>query len=136
MGDMDSRLLLPDFVEFDNGGIDFVPDGFMSPMFLGDCMEEEFEMGVENIPRVPTTTPDYNAWALRLASRPLTTESTVMKGMDSGISGPFTYLYEQPYLPQTSPEMLALRFDKLTCGILSVSQVDLSKRILDVVALI
>ena len=34
--------------------------------------------------------------------------------------GPVNYLYTQPYFAQDSPEMLTFRFDKLTCGILSV----------------
>ncbi|KAK6438725.1 hypothetical protein LTR95_005068 [Oleoguttula sp. CCFEE 5521] len=34
--------------------------------------------------------------------------------------GADSYLYDQPYLPEDSMEMLSIRFDKLTCGILSV----------------
>lgn len=34
--------------------------------------------------------------------------------------GPLSYVFEQPYFAQDSPEMLTYRFDKLTCGILSV----------------
>ncbi|KAK1062031.1 hypothetical protein LTR74_010578 [Friedmanniomyces endolithicus] len=34
--------------------------------------------------------------------------------------GPVTYLYSQPYFTQDSPEMLTFRFDRLTCGILSI----------------
>lgn len=34
--------------------------------------------------------------------------------------GPVNYLYTQPEFPPESPEMLLFRFDKLTCGILSV----------------
>jgi len=33
---------------------------------------------------------------------------------------PINYLFNQPYLAQDSPEMLSYRFDKLTCGILSI----------------
>lgn len=35
-------------------------------------------------------------------------------------TGPISYLYTQPCFAQDSPEMLTFRFDKLTCGILSV----------------
>ncbi|KAK4548289.1 hypothetical protein LTR36_010159 [Oleoguttula mirabilis] len=35
-------------------------------------------------------------------------------------NGPISYLYTQPYFAQDSPEMLTFRFDRLTCGILSV----------------
>ncbi|KAK4569663.1 hypothetical protein LTR86_003428 [Recurvomyces mirabilis] len=34
--------------------------------------------------------------------------------------GPVTYMYHQPYFAPNSPEMLTFRFDRLTCGILSV----------------
>jgi len=34
--------------------------------------------------------------------------------------GPISYVYSQPFFAQDSPEMLTFRFDKLTCGILSV----------------
>ncbi|EMC94751.1 hypothetical protein BAUCODRAFT_36006 [Baudoinia panamericana UAMH 10762] len=34
--------------------------------------------------------------------------------------GPVHYLYSQPYFRHDSPEMLAFRFDRLTCGILSI----------------
>lgn len=35
-------------------------------------------------------------------------------------TGPVNYLYSQPYFSHDSPEMLTFRFDKLTCGILSM----------------
>lgn len=120
VGNIEGSHPVPDFVEFDAGDTDFMPDPFDLPIFMEDVLDYKYDMDIEDIPRVPTTTPDYNAWALQLASRPLKMESGAMKGSDRGISGPFTYLYEQPFLPQTSPEMLALRFDRLTCGILSV----------------
>ncbi|KAK5703495.1 hypothetical protein LTR17_022053 [Elasticomyces elasticus] len=40
--------------------------------------------------------------------------------MQSLWRGPVNYLYSQPYFNQESPEMLTFRFDKLTCGILSI----------------
>lgn len=123
--DFDGSLPPPEFIEFDDTGepeFDFMPDTFSLPTFLDDIGDDpEFDMDVEQIPRVPSTTPDYNAWALRLASRPLSVDDTAMKGQDSGISGPYTYLYQQPFFHESSSEMLSVRFDRLTCGILSVS---------------
>ncbi|TKA74730.1 hypothetical protein B0A55_04032 [Friedmanniomyces simplex] len=40
--------------------------------------------------------------------------------MQSLWRGPVNYLYSQPYFRQDSPEMLTFRFDRLTCGILSI----------------
>lgn len=117
---LNNNIDLSDFEGFDHGDLDFMPDPFLFPMSMDDLLQEEEFLDLELLPRLPTTTPDYDAWALRLASRPMSAESIAPESTECGISGPFTYLYEQPYFPQTSPEMLSLRFDRLTCGILSV----------------
>lgn len=116
--EMDDDQSVSDFINLDPGNEDYMPEPFDLPYFMGDVLNHAVD--IEDIPRVPATTLDYDAWALRLASRPLSTGNGTTKSTSRGISGPFTYLYEQPSLPQTSPEMLALRFDRLTCGILSV----------------
>jgi len=120
--DLDVNLPTSDITDFEAGIFDFMPSPFSFPISMDDLfVEEEDMLDVTQMPRLPSVTPDYDAWASRLASRPMSYESTTIDPMITGISGPFTYLYEQPAFPQTSPEMLAIRFDKLTCGILSVS---------------
>lgn len=118
---LDTDLTGQDYGEFDGGDVGFMPElSFPLPLFLDDDLDDDFEMDIENVSRLPTTTPDYDAWALRLASRPLSVDDISNKTPATCMSGPFTYLYEQPFFHEGSEEMLSMRFDKLTCGILSV----------------
>lgn len=76
-----------------------------------DCMMED---GIEEIPR---QLDPAESWVMRLPS-PSTSDSS------SSCDDPrFDYIngiYRQPRLSSSSPEMLMLRFDRHTCGILSV----------------
>lgn len=72
-------------------------------------MEED---EVEEIPR--DFNPDHEAWVMRLGSPTPSSSSS-----SSTESNSFPFL-SQPQFSSTSPEMLARRFDRATCGILSV----------------
>lgn len=87
---------------------------------MSTVMDEDFDKALEEITRMPVV-PDYDAWATRLASCP-TFEDDNTDTSPTAMVFPerINYLYEQPSLAQTSPEMLMLRFDRLTCGILSI----------------
>ncbi|KAK3079293.1 hypothetical protein LTS18_005219, partial [Coniosporium uncinatum] len=67
--------------------------------------------------------PEHESWALRLASP---TSSNSSSGSSeggfffSGRSDSFSALCQEIQMPQDSAEMLTLRFDRQTCGILSV----------------
>ncbi|KAI9838905.1 MAG: hypothetical protein M1819_004113 [Sarea resinae] len=71
---------------------------------------------VEEVIRNLGPTPD--SWIVRLPS-PTSSESSV-SSEGSVRSDPFNALYRQPDFQAHSPEMLMLRFDRQTCGILSV----------------
>jgi hypothetical protein len=78
--------------------------------------ESTLEEDIEEIIREPQMT-DANMWmSMRgpLNSRSSTASPTVTR------DDPFNRIYRQPEVQAGSPEMLMLRFDKQTCGILSV----------------
>jgi hypothetical protein len=79
---------------------------FFPPMVLPDEVEED----IEEIVREPTMS-DAELWmSLRGPSHTPTATR----------DDPFNKIYQQPEVLAGSPEMLMLRFDKQTCGILSV----------------
>ncbi|GAB7346643.1 hypothetical protein MBLNU459_g1776t1 [Dothideomycetes sp. NU459] len=111
----------PDFIEFNVDNINFMQEFLQIHTPPDDEADPSPVEDAENIVRPQSTTVlDYDAWALRLASRPLYEDDEPKKTGTDIFTGPFTYLYEQPSFSQSSPEMLMLRFDRLTCGILSV----------------
>lgn len=110
----------PDFIEFNMDDIDFMQDFLQMNTPPHDSIDTTPLEDIEEVVRLPSTVLDYDAWALRLASRPLYEDDGPKKIENDVFTGPFTYLYEQPSLSQSSPEMLMMRFDRLTCGILSV----------------
>jgi hypothetical protein len=88
------------------------PDSFYQPSGFTPPTEPMDEDDVEEIPRFPN--PDSEAWVMRLPS-PTPSDSTT----SSTDSNSFP-LFPQPQLSSGSPEMLTRRFDRDTCGILSV----------------
>jgi hypothetical protein len=82
-----------------------------------DDMETEFDREIAGL---DTIVPDYDAWALQLAHSTFQDDISISTPPAMAFPERITYLYEQPSLAQTSPEMLMLRFDRLTCGILSI----------------
>ncbi|KAF2177221.1 hypothetical protein K469DRAFT_677666 [Zopfia rhizophila CBS 207.26] len=87
------------------------PESFYQPVYTptADAMEKD---DVEEIPR--TFNPDHEAWVMRLPSPTPSNSSS-----SSSDSNHFPLL-TQPQLSMASPEMLTRRFDRDTCGILSV----------------
>ncbi len=86
---------------------------FLPPM---EMPQETLEDDIEEIIREPQIS-DADMWMTRTPlnlSRSGTTSPSTM------IGDPFMKLYRQPEVQAGSPEMLMLRFDKQTCGILSV----------------
>ncbi len=86
---------------------------FLPPMEMpANTLEDD----IEDIIREPQILGE-DMWMMRSPlnlSRSGTTSPTTMSG------DPFMKLYRQPEVQAGSPEMLMLRFDKQTCGILSV----------------
>jgi hypothetical protein len=59
-------------------------------------------------------------WALRLPSPSPSASSNSSSGSPPSKAGAFSSFLGQPQLSANSPEMLMMRFDKQTCGILSI----------------
>lgn len=78
----------------------------------------------EEIEEIIRSTEPSDHQTMFLTSRrqtPTLPESTASSSENIHLwSGPMNYLYNQPYMAPGSPEMLSIRFDKLTCGILSI----------------
>ena len=93
----------------------------MSPMMAQYPLPMEMmnvsslEDDIEEIVREPQM-PDADIW---LAMRPVNSRSSTASPTTTG-DDPFSKVYRQPEVQAGSPEMLMLRFDKQTCGILSV----------------
>ncbi|KAF2136581.1 uncharacterized protein K452DRAFT_313081 [Aplosporella prunicola CBS 121167] len=84
-----------------------------------DQMDEEGD--VEEIFRQPPINPDHEAWVMRLPSPERESSSGSSEGgLATPRSDPFDVFLDGPRLPRGSPEMVTLRFDQETCGILSL----------------
>ncbi|KAH0158091.1 hypothetical protein KCU86_g19993, partial [Aureobasidium melanogenum] len=82
---------------------------------------EDMEMDFKNVEELTPIVPDYDAWAQQLSHCPTFQDDSTMSSPPAMVFPQrITYMYEQPSFAQTSPEMLMLRFDRLTCGILSI----------------
>jgi len=87
----------------------------MDHSFLTEMVQEtNLEDDVEEIIREPQMTDSWGRGPLLRMSRSSTTSPMSMR------EDPFNKIYRQPEVQAGSPEMLMLRFDKQTCGILSV----------------
>ncbi|KAF2651971.1 hypothetical protein K491DRAFT_73537 [Lophiostoma macrostomum CBS 122681] len=84
----------------------YQPSGFTPP---AELMEDD---EIEEIPR--NFNPDHEAWVMRLGS-PTPSNSSTSSSESNTLS-----LLSQPQFSSSSPEMLTRRFDRDTCGILSV----------------
>ncbi|RMY35218.1 hypothetical protein D0866_04744 [Hortaea werneckii] len=123
-----TEILMPFADENDDGDyINFdLPDGIQYPLpssgnidpaLLDDLPTDGglFELLGDN--------PSPGGMPLSLSRRhsPRSTGSVISPSdLYGSFQGPVSYLYSQPNFPQDSMEMLTFRFDKLTCGILSV----------------
>lgn len=94
------------------------PSPVIDPALLDD---DAADGEVDGITTIDGST---NGLPLFLASRrhsPSSSSSTMSaEDVYGSWQGPISYVYNQPYFALDSPEMLTFRFDKLTCGILSV----------------
>ncbi|ORY18717.1 fungal-specific transcription factor domain-domain-containing protein [Clohesyomyces aquaticus] len=89
------------------------PESFYQPSVYNPAAEAMEEDDVEEIPR-PSFNPDHEAWIMRLPSPTPSSSSS-----SSSDSHRFPLL-TQPQFAMDSAEMLTLRFDRETCGILSI----------------
>lgn len=88
------------------------PDSFYQPSGFTPPAEPMDEDDIEEIPR--NFNSNHEAWVMRLPSPTPSSSSS-----SSSDSNSFPFL-SQPQFSSSSPEMLTRRFDRDTCGILSV----------------
>ena len=107
-----------DFVNF------HLPEGYQpppssDPMLDPALIDEDMDNAqIEDIDRDGDATHDL---PFMLHSRMNTPSPSNPSGSpDDEYKGPLSYIYPQPYFAEDSPEMLTFRFDRLTCGILSI----------------
>ena len=100
----------PDFMDFgpQQSEMPYQPGGNPDDMLFQDN-------DVEEIVRRPN--PDAEAWIMRL---PSPSPSSSSSSSDGSRFDSLNAIYRQPHIHPGSPEMLMLRFDRQTCGILSV----------------
>ena len=117
------NLLLPgtdlnarpsDYMDYEPTHV-YQPGGFQNMSFLQTYPSSSSEDGVEEIMREPETS---DAWAMPFPSPAFSDSSSSSGGSRFNILS--TALYGQPKLHPDSEEMLKLRFDTQTCGILSI----------------
>ena len=109
----DLNAPLGDQIDFQSqqSDVPYQPSGYALPQTKTMDAEED----VEEIIRQPD--PAAEAWVMRL---PSPSPSSSSSSSDNSYLDPFSSIYSQPKLHAGSPEMLMLRFDRQTCGILSV----------------
>lgn len=95
------------------------PDSFYEPVHYNPPQDPMDEDDVEEIPRA-NFNPDHVAWVMRLPSPTPSSSSSSSSSDSAGFSRDAGILLMEPQFSQGSPEMLTLRFDRQTCGILSV----------------
>lgn len=101
------------------------PDSFYQPYVfneppLPDPMDEDDNVE-EIIRQPPDVNPDHEAWVMRLPSPSPSNSSSSSEGSVVLSRDAMDFiLLQEPQFPHGSPEMLTLRFDRQTCGILSV----------------
>nr|POE66183.1 l-arabinose-responsive transcription regulator ara1 [Quercus suber] len=127
-----TEILQPPRVE-DTSNEDFInfslPEGMEFPLipsptlsldpelFEDQASYEDVEEAGGNFDGSPSKLPLFTSSRRQSASP---TQAISMKHLLQLWQGPTSYLNEQPYFSPDSPEMLSCRFDRLTCGILSV----------------
>lgn len=126
-------LLLPDTdVNLDNSDyLDFrarfPDDGFESvaPAMHDQVMDEavDIEEIVRQQPSFENVNPEHEEWVMRLPTPGLTSSSSSTAATDRALinaNNPWHIMVKEPLFAPGSPEMLSLRFDRQTCGVLSV----------------
>ena len=111
----------PDYQDFVNFQL---PEGFQVPpppdLVIDPALMDE-DMNDVDIEEIVGNGELMHGLPLSLGSRQNTPLSSNSSGSPNDVfRGPISYLYAQPVFAEESQEMLSVRFDKLTCGILSV----------------
>ncbi|KAI6816306.1 hypothetical protein KC348_g10535 [Hortaea werneckii] len=123
-----TEIIMPFADENDDGDyINFdLPDGIQYPLPSSGNIDPAL---LDDLPtdgglfELLGDSPSPGGMPLSLSRRhsPRSTGSVISPSdLYGSFQGPVSYLYSQPNFPQDSMEMLTFRFDKLTCGILSV----------------
>ena len=103
----------PDFMDYPppQSDVPYQPGGYHLPE---NTIDED-----EDVEEIVRQQPDLNAeaWIMRL---PSPSPSSSSSSSDGSRFDPFNTIYRQPVVHADSPEMLMLRFDRQTCGILSI----------------
>lgn len=99
-----------------------LPDGFQPLLPLIDPSLEDAGINTPDFKDLDADDDDIHQLPLALRSRraslsDLDPNATTPPDI---FNRPINYIYPQPYFAEESPEMLTFRFDKLTCGILSI----------------
>ncbi|KAG9832614.1 hypothetical protein KCU63_g14058, partial [Aureobasidium melanogenum] len=116
--DMTTTAMMPGTKEVFDFDMHFM-DEFLN--MTDPPLMEDMEMDFKNVEELTPIVPDYDAWAQQLSHCPTFQDDSTMSSPPAMVFPQrITYMYEQPSFAQTSPEMLMLRFDRLTCGILSI----------------
>ncbi|KAF2097977.1 hypothetical protein NA57DRAFT_66475 [Rhizodiscina lignyota] len=104
------------------------PDAMYQPVMheITEAMVEE-EGDIEEVIRHHPSfsdglNPEHEAWVMRLPTPPISSSSSSSSEgtMINPSTNPWTYMVREPLFSPSSPEMLTLRFDRQTCGVLSV----------------
>ncbi|KAK5175105.1 uncharacterized protein LTR77_000242 [Saxophila tyrrhenica] len=102
-----------------------LPSGFqnmmtpMNPMLDPDLDDEEINF--DDVVEIDSDGEPMNNQQMAVRSRRAQTMPLASTGSpDDGMSPTMNYIYPQPFVAEGSPEMLTFRFDRLTCGILSI----------------
>jgi len=111
--------LHPDFSHFSLPG-GFQPLTPTNPM-LDPTLDHE-DLNFDEIVEVDSDGEPMQGHHMVLRSRQNTLTSPANSAdMPSGaFTPPMNYIYPQPFHPEGSPEMITFRFDRITCGILSI----------------
>lgn len=112
----------PDFMSLlfagDNLGTN--PPQSLQPLLQPFAFQSEampcFDDEIEEILRQPNSAT--NAWPLRTPT--MSVRSSRVSSPTNDVKDPFNRMCKQMEVPAGSPEMLMVRFDKQTCGILSI----------------
>ena len=106
-----------DFVHFQ------LPEGFQAPFppdpMMDPALDNE-DMDENQIEEIMQNGDAMQELPLMLHSRTTTPHSSHSSGSPDDVLQPPVVSYAQPLFADDSPEMLTFRFDRLTCGILSI----------------
>jgi hypothetical protein len=114
----------PEYLDFRSR---FPESMFQTPMpdfAVNDLLMDE-DGDIEEVMREPTfstSNPHHEAWVMQLPTPPTSGSSSTSSGLTTlgSVTNPWIKMVREPLFSASSPEMLTLRFDQQTCGVLSV----------------